>query len=168
MQDTHPPDKHATHLALVERLARQAEDVRRLTSGLEDTQLATRTIPEKWSLLELVCHMWRVQQVFAGRLQAMLAEEEPALPAYSPDNDGEFERMAARPASEVRTAFLRDRDHFNARLKELSPAEWHRRGRHPAYPHYDVHFLVEYLAHHEAHHIYQLLERRAPLGPLPH
>ena len=168
MRDTHPSDKHATHLALVERLARQAEDVRRLTSGLDDTQLATRTIPEKWSLLELVCHMWRVQQVFAGRLQAMLAEEEPALPAYSPDKDAEFERMAARPASEVRTAFLSDRDHFNARLKELSPAEWHRRGRHPAYPHYDVHFLVEYLAHHEAHHIYQLLERRAPLGPLPH
>jgi uncharacterized protein (TIGR03083 family) len=168
MRDTHPPDKHTTHLALVERLARQAEDVRRLTSGLDDTQLATRTIPEKWSLLELVCHMWRVQQVFAGRLQAMLAEEEPVLPAYSPDKDAEFDRMAARPASEVRTDFLRDRDHFNARLKELSPAEWHRRGRHPAYPHYDVHFLVEYLAHHEAHHIYQLLERRAPLGPLPH
>lgn len=168
MPDTHPPDKHAAHLALVERLARQAEDVRRLTSGLDDTQLATRTIPERWSLLELVCHMRRVQQVFEGRLQAMLAEEEPALPAYSPDNDSEFERMAARPASEVRADFLRERDHFNARLRELSPAEWHRRGRHPAYPHYDVHFLVEYLAHHEAHHIYQLLERRAPLGPLPH
>ena len=168
MRDSHPPDKHAAHLALLERLARQAEDVRRLTSGLDDTQLATRTIPEKWSLLELVCHMWRVQQVFEGRLQAMLDQDEPALPAYSPENDAEFERMAARPASEVRADFLRARDHFNARLKELSPAEWHRRGRHPTYPHYDVHFLVEYLAHHEAHHIYQLLERRAPLGPLPH
>jgi hypothetical protein len=168
MGDTHPPDKHAAHLALVERLARQAEDVRRLTSGLDDAQLATRTIPEKWSLLELVCHMRRVQQVFEGRLQVMLAEDEPALPAYSPDNDVEFERMAARPASEVRAEFLRERDRFNARLLKLSPAEWHRRGRHPAYPQYDVHFLVEYLAHHEAHHIYQLLERRAPLGPLPH
>jgi uncharacterized protein (TIGR03083 family) len=168
MQEAHPPDKQAAHLALVDRLARQAEDVRRLTSGLDDTQLATRTIPEKWSLQELVCHVWRVQQVFEGRLQAMLAEEEPALAAYSPENDVEFERMTARPGSEVRAAFLRDRDHLNARLRELSPAEWHRRGRHPAYPHYDVHFLVEYLAHHEAHHIYQLFERRAPLGPLPH
>jgi uncharacterized protein (TIGR03083 family) len=168
MREAHPPDKHAAHLALVERLARQAEDVRRLTSGLDDRQLATRTVPEKWSLQELVCHMWRVQQVFEGRLQAMLAEEEPTLAAYGPENDVEFEKMAARPASEVLSTFLRERDRFNARLKELSPAEWHRRGRHPTYPHYDVHFLVEYLAHHEAHHIYQMLERRAPLGPLPH
>lgn len=162
------PDKHATHAGLVERLARQAEDVSRLTSGLDDARLATRTIPDKWSLKELVCHLWRVQQVFEGRLRVMLAEEEPALASYGPENDAEFEKMTARPASECRAGFLLDRDRLAARLRALSPPEWHRRGRHPEYPHYDVHFLIEYLAHHEAHHIYQMLQRRAPLGPLPH
>ncbi len=161
-------DKHAAHLSLIERLGRQAEDVRRLTSGLDDTQLATRTVPEKWSLCELVCHLWRVQQVFEGRLQAMLAEEEPTLASYGPDNDAEFTKMAARPASESRAGFLQDRARLAARLQELTPGQWHRRGKHPEYPHYDVHFLVEYLAHHEGHHIYQMLQRRAPLGPLPH
>ena len=35
----------------------------------------------------------------------------------------------------------------------------------PQYGGYDVHFCVEYLAHHEAHHIYQMLQRRSPLLP---
>jgi hypothetical protein len=160
--------KHAAHLALVERLDRQAQDVDRLTFGLDDAQLKTRTVPDKWSLLELVCHLWRVQQVFEARLATMLRENEPVLAAYSPDNDVEFEKMTARPAAEDRAGFLRERKAFTARLGELEPAEWHRRGRHPEYPHYDVHFLIEYLANHEAHHIYQMLQRRAPLGPLPH
>jgi hypothetical protein len=161
-------NKHAAHLALVERLARQAEDIDRLTSGLDDAQLSTRTVPDKWSLQELVCHLWRVQQVFEGRLRAMLLEDEPVLAAYNPENDVEFEKMRARPPAEDRAGFLRDREAFTARLGKLQPAEWHRRGRHPEYPQYDVHFLIEYLAHHEAHHIYQMLQRRAPLGPLPH
>jgi hypothetical protein len=168
MNETPKKDKHAAHLSLIERLGRQAEDVRRLTSDLDDAQLATRTVPEKWSLRELVCHLWRVQQVFEGRLQAMLTEEGPTLASYGPDHDVEFERMAARPASESRAGFLQDRDRLSAQLKTLTPAQWHRRAQHPDYPHYDVHFLVEYLAHHEAHHLYQILQRRAPLGPLPH
>jgi len=29
-------------------------------------------------------------------------------------------------------------------------------------------FCIEYMAHHEAHHIYQIYQRRSPFGPLPH
>ena len=31
-------------------------------------------------------------------------------------------------------------------------------------PVYDVHFCMEYMGHHEAHHIFQMFERRAALG----
>ena len=54
------------------------------------------------------------------------------------------------------------------RFHPLTPAEWHRKARHPQFPHYDLHFQVEYMAHHEAHHIYQLFQRRVPFGKLPH
>jgi hypothetical protein len=40
----------------------------------------------------------------------------------------------------------------------------HRAGRHPEFDHYDVHFQVEYMAH----HIYQMFQRRAPFGQMPH
>jgi hypothetical protein len=161
-------DKHEAHRQLVARLRQQAGDVARITSGLDDASLAKRTIPDKWSLKELVCHLHRVQQVFEARVNAMLAQDSPAIASYMPDGDVEFEKMLARSAHDGITAFLEDRERLAGRLEELSPAEWHRPGRHPDFPHYDVHFQIEYMVHHEAHHIYQMYQRRVPFGKLPH
>jgi hypothetical protein len=160
--------KHAVHLRLVDQLERQAEDVQRLTSGLDEEALSKRVVPDKWCLKELVCHVWRVQQVFERRLDAMLSEDDPELDFYDPDQDQEFVALSARPAAESLGGFVSARHRLTSRLRTLSPPEWHRRGRHREYPHYEVHFLIEYLARNEAHHIYQMLQRRAPLGPLPH
>jgi hypothetical protein len=161
-------DKHEAHRRLIARLRQQAEDVRRIAAGLEDAALAKRTVPDKWSLNELVCHLDRVQQIFDGRIQVVLAQENPAIARYDPDGDTEFEKMVARPAKDSLAAFLQSRELFAARLEKLSPAEWHRPGRHPEFPHFDVHFQVEYMGHHEAHHIYQMFQRRMPLGKMPH
>jgi hypothetical protein len=161
-------EKHELHRQLVKRLRQQADDVRRLTFGLDEEKLATRTVAGKWSLKELVCHLWRVQQVFEGRIERMLADNRPPVARYDPEGDPEFDKLLAGPAYEALSGFQKDRDRFAGRLEALSPAEWHRAGQHPEFPHYDVHFQVEYMVHHEAHHIYQMYQRRAPLGKLPH
>ena len=156
------------HSRLVRRLEEQAADVHRLTAELGEDDLARRTVPDKWSLKELVCHLWRVQQVFLGRLEAMLSEDEPTLDSYQPEGDAEFESMARGAAADCLRAFESGRDRLTERLQDLTPAEWRRRGRHPEYANYDVRFLVEYLTHHEAHHLYQMFQRRSPLGGIPH
>jgi hypothetical protein len=161
-------DKHEAHRKLVARLRELTEDVRRITAGLDENSLATRTIPDKWSLKELVCHLLRVQDVFEGRVEAMLAEENPPIARYDPEGDKEFDKMTARPGQETLAGYFKSRQRFADRLAKLSPEEWHRRGRHSDFPHYDVHFQVEYMLHHEAHHIYQMFQRRAPLGKMPH
>jgi hypothetical protein len=161
-------DKHEAHRRLIARLRQQAEDVRRITAGLDDAALAKRTVPDKWSLAEVVCHLDRVQQVFDGRIQAVLAQDNPAIPRYDPEGDAEFEKMVARPAKDSLATFFQTREQVAARLDKLAPAEWHRPGRHPEFPNFDVHFQVEYMGHHEAHHIYQMFQRRVPLGKMPH
>lgn len=168
MREYSHTDKHDAHRRLVARLRQQAEDVRRLASELDEESLARRTSPEKWSLKELVCHLGRTQQVFEGRVEAMLAEDNPAIVSYEPEGEEEFDAMVAQPASRSLAAFLEGRARLAARLEALSAAEWHRKGRHPEFPHYDVHFQVEYMAYHEAHHIYQMFQRRIPLGKMPH
>lgn len=160
--------KHDAHGELVARFKRQADEIRRLTSGLDDASLSRRTAAEKWSLKELVCHLWRVQQVFEERVDAMLRKDNPEIAPYEPDGDEEFDRMAALPGPDLTAGFFASRDELVARLHRLSPADWHRKGRHPEFPNYDIHFQLEYMAHHEAHHIYQIFQRRAPLGKLPH
>jgi hypothetical protein len=164
----HHEGKHAVHLELVKRLRAQAADIRRLTSGLDETSLSTRTIPDKWSIKELVCHFRRMETVFADRFHRMVSEETIIVPYDDPEADPEFVAMKGRPTADVLAEFLADRDALCRRLEALSPAEWHRKARHPQFDHYDVHFGVEYMAHHEAHHIYQLFQRRVPFGKLPH
>ena len=162
-------DKHAVHLALVQRLRTQAADVRRLTAGLDEAALAARTSPDKWSLKELVCHCRRMESIFGDRFSEMLSDENAVIVPYdSPDGDELFVALTRRPTEEVLSEYLSEREALCVRLESLSAAEWHRKAKHPQFPHYDVHFQVEYMAHHEAHHIYQLFQRRVPLGKLPH
>ena len=163
-----PHDKHAAHARIVERLHMNAEDVTRLVAGLSDADLARRTVPEKWSVKELVCHLDRIHEVFDERLEAMLGQDNPALPSYEPDGDEGFAARVQRPTADTLASFLLRRERLIARLEELRPADWHRPGRHPEYPGYDVHFCVEYLSHHEGHHLYQMFQRRVPFGPIPH
>jgi hypothetical protein len=161
-------EKHAVHLALIERLRRQAAEVLRLTSGVPEASLATPTVPGKWSLKELVCHFRRMEEIFGERFNRLLTEENPPVVPYDPDGDAAFAKLTERVTEEVLAEYLREREALCRRLEALGPAEWHRKGRHPEFEHYDLHFQAEYMAHHEAHHIYQLFQRRAPLGKLPH
>ncbi len=156
------------HSRVIERLRRHAEEVRRLTAGLHEESLSKRTTPEKWSLKELVCHLLRVQRVFDGRLEAMLSQDNPEITSYEPPGDTVFEALAKRPADECLRDFLAERERLVSRLEKMSLEEWHRPGRHPEYSSYDACFQFDMMAHHEAHHMYQMFQRRAPLGRVPH
>lgn len=166
--ESHDHGRHAVHLALVGRLRNQAAEVRRLTAGLDENALATPTVPGKWSLKELVCHLRRMEDVFADRFHCVLTQDNPPIVSYQPDGDEEFIKLTRRSTSENLAEYLDRREVLCRLLEGLGPADWHRKGQHPDFAHYDVHFQVEYMAHHEAHHIYQMFERRVPLGKLPH
>ena len=149
---------------LVARLRDLGDDVRHLTAGFDDETLRRQTVAGKWSLIELACHLWFVQQLFEARVDAMLERDAPAFEPYAPENDAAFAALiASGPGQEHVQRFLADRDRFAGRLDTLTPAEWLRRGRHPTFGTFDIEFLVEYMAHHEAHHLYQMFTRRVPL-----
>ena len=59
-----PVGSDGPHARLAARLREQANDIRRFTAGLDEETLARRPSPDKWSLKELVAHLWRVQEVF--------------------------------------------------------------------------------------------------------
>ena len=156
------------HRRLVDRFRIQASDVHRLTEGLHENHLAKRVIPDRWSLKELVCHIRRMQQVFIhDRLDVVLARDNPELAAYQPDSDPHFLELVGRPTYETVTRYLEERQRLIGRLEALSLTEWHRLGRHPVYVESDVYSLAEYCVHHEAHHIYQMFQRRALIGRVP-
>lgn len=158
----------SAHTRLVTRLQEQGQEMRRLISGLGEDELADRSDPGDWSMKELVCHLWRAQEVFEARIEAMLTENNPMIARYEPEGDPEFAVKMRSTTAELLEGLLTEREQLLALLESLSAADWHRTGQHPEYPHFDVHFQLEYMLWHEAHHIYRMFERRAPLGKLPH
>ncbi len=156
----HPLPQNPVKAHWTNRLKQQAGDIERLTAGLDEATLARRPIPEKWSLKELVVHLWRVQQVFEGRIRAMLAETNPGLASYDQNDEPEFLRLLESDGAELVQGFLRERGALVERLETLGPDDWSREGKHPEYARYDVEFCVEYLVFHEGHHLYQMLQRR--------
>lgn len=162
-----PASDAAAHARITARLRDHAVEVRRLFAGLDEEALMRRTVPGKWSLRELLCHIARVQRVFDARLDTLLSEDNPQISHYGPEGDLLFEEMADRPATETLEEFLAERGLLLGRLEKLSLDEWHRPGRHPEFSNYDVHLQMDYLAHHEAHHVYQMFQRRTPLGRIP-
>jgi uncharacterized damage-inducible protein DinB len=150
---------------LIGRLRQHADDVRRITAGLDDAALERRPVEDKWSLAELVCHLLRVQDLFDERITAMLERDEPAFESYAPENDDGFvDVVASHRGTDAISVFLTGRRTFADRLDACTPDQWRRRGRHPTFAIFDVEFLVEYMLHHEAHHVYQMFMRRIELG----
>jgi uncharacterized protein (TIGR03083 family) len=160
-------DKHAAHSRLIARLADQKDEVRRLCMDLDEATASKRTVPGKWSVKELLAHLARVQEVFEKRLDAMLREDGARVATYDPERDVEFGDISKRPAADLWKWFEDTRARIIGKLEKLEASDWHRRGSHPEYPSYDIHFAMEYLAHHEAHHMYQMFQRRPP-GRVPH
>jgi hypothetical protein len=150
---------------LLDRLRLQAADLHRLTDGLHENLLVKRVVADRWSLKELVCHIRRVQQVLVhDRLEVVLTRDNPELVAYQPETDPRFLEMVERPTDETIMGYLEERQALIARLESLTPEQWRRPGRHPVFAQSDVCTLVEYLVHHEAHHVYQMFQRRALIG----
>jgi uncharacterized protein (TIGR03083 family) len=160
--------KHEAHRRIVEKLEAQGAEIRRLCGGLEEEAIARRPHTGKWSVKEVLAHITRIQEIFEGRLEALLTQEKPPIVSYSPERDADFEAVAAKTSAELLKLFDAGRARLVARLIALSPEQWHRPGTHPDYSSYDVHFCMEYMAHHEAHHIYQMFERRAAFAPTAH
>jgi hypothetical protein len=134
-----------------------------MTGDLDDAALERRVDPGKWSLKELVCHIWRVQQLFEQRIDRMLESDVPTFASYAPEDDPDFEPLVASyRAPQAVQAFVVDRVRFATKLEQLSPVGWRRQGRHPTFGTFDIDFLIEYMVHHEAHHVYQMLMRRIP------
>jgi len=157
----------AAHTRIIARLRDHALEVRRLFAGLDEDALNRKVVPAKWSLKEILCHISRTQRVFDARLDTLLAEDNPQITYYGAEGDLLFEEMADHPAAGTLEEFLAERGLLIGRLEKLSLEEWHRPGRHPEFENYDVHLQMDYLAHHEAHHVYQMFQRRPPLGPVP-
>src|SRR3954465_8205421 len=87
-----------------------------------------RPLPHKWSAHEHFCHVASLEPRFRGRLEKMLAEDNPELEPFYPARGGGGGGLLAVDPAQAIERFVRERDGLVARLRDLPPEAWERQG----------------------------------------
>ena len=113
--------------------------------------------PGRWCALEVLCHLRDCDiEVYLPRLERVLTEEQPEIPAIDMSHlESRALEGAPRPALD---AWRTSRARLLARLAPLTPREWTRMGFHSHFGPYPLADMVRYWTDHDLGHRRQIAE----------
>jgi uncharacterized damage-inducible protein DinB len=138
--------------------------------GAGDAALARPPAAGEWSARQTLEHLLFAEELFARRVERLLAEQEPDLASaavwsQTPVSSDEGLAETGEAASAIAARIRELRGATVARLAALPDADWGRGGRHPEWGRVTVLSQAAYFARHEASHMAQLAA--AAEGRLP-
>lgn len=105
-----------TKRELIDNLRAVFDKWEKLLAGMSEGEITARLDPGKWSISEVITHLWAWQQISIARLEAVRLNTDPQLPAWLGGADPFYAE-----------------DHvndFNARIQETQNGQsWSRRYR---------------------------------------
>jgi hypothetical protein len=149
------------HQQLIAELARNAEAFRGLLADIPQSQINWKPSPEKWNLLEIVCHLYdEEREDFRARLLHALNTPADELPPIDPEGWVKSRAYASRVYSEMLERFLKERQESVTMLRSLNDPDWKSAYMHPKYgPMSAEFFLANWLAH-DLLHLRQILRTK--------
>jgi hypothetical protein len=128
----------------------------KLIRGLDDAAVRRRPGEGEWAIVEVVGHLGDTEERAIGRLQRMLDEEEPFLPAYDPERLAAEHRYIELEIAPALDRFERLRADHLAALETLGDAGWRRVGRHEENGRMTVQLQAAHIAGEDGNHLAQI------------
>jgi hypothetical protein len=151
--------------ARLERAARTPDELAAALEGRAVRALARRPAPGRWAPKEVVCHLADAEELFALRVQTILAMREPLLLEAGPADRWAEERQYLRlDAAVALDVFRRRRAESLALFRNLAEDDWARGGVHVLRGRLTIDDFTAIMAWHDDNHLDQLaraLEGRA-------
>jgi len=152
------PDPHGDGVALEARLRGNLAALRTLCLDLTSAGWATPGPDGGWSATEIVCHLRDVErEVNLPRLEAVLTQDNPFLPASDPDQWAAPRDYRSQSGVVAVQDFTAARQGLLTRLSALTPEAWQRPARHALLGPTRLHELMAIVAEHDVLHLRQLL-----------
>lgn len=122
--------------------------------------------PGKWSIAEIVGHLYDTEEVWGGRIAKVCTETKPFLPGYDPEAYVRERRYSHYTLAQMQDLLLAYRQKREQTLALLAGDVWNRVGIHAEEGEMRVQVLAEILAVHEQHHLQQIEQiwQNAQLG----
>ena len=153
---------------LIDEYARGPALLRQAIAGMNRDQLLARPVPERWSTMEVICHLADFEPIYADRMKRVIATEQPLLLSA-----GHQQFVAAlayhdrEPEEELAVIDL-TRSQMARILRKLRERDWQRVGiyRNDAGQEEPRSLLklLEIITGHIPHHVSFVTEKRGALG----
>ena len=138
--------------------------LRKAVAGMTPEQLTARSVPGKWSTLEVICHLADFEIVYADRIKRVIAENEPTL--FGGDPNAFAARLAYhdRQVEEELQLIELVRKQVARILRTLKPEDLQRRGIHSESGPLTLETLLQRITGHIPHHVRFIDEKRKALA----
>ena len=131
--------------------------LRGLLAEVKEHQWLQRPDPAEWSILQILCHLWRAEtEVHQQRLRMILGEDNPFIPSLPPPGPDIPE--CHDDGMEVFARFRAERQRTMATLAELDADDWRRPARHSIFGLTNLLEMAYFTAQHDRLHITQLCQ----------
>jgi hypothetical protein len=144
------------HRAL-KALSSGMEAISALIEGLRDEQMEYYPEPGEWNIREALLHLLVAQELLAGRVDKMLAQQNPSLAGAAA---WILDKGEAEPASLIFQRLKTSRDTVLDRLQALPLEGWWRTGEHDEFGQVTILQQASYFAKHERSHLPQVQQIR--------
>ena len=135
-----------------------------LLGAVPDEVLRRKPSPEKWSVLEIACHLRDVEQLFVERYAKMANHDRPALRMINQDELAVALKYNEDDPAAARREFQALRAETMALLSALAQQSWQRIGLHPRRGEFSIAAQVELHVSHDANHLAQIRALRERFG----
>jgi hypothetical protein len=139
-------------------------EVRRIVSDLNAQQVQARPVPDRWSTIEVVCHLVDSEQAWCHRMKRVIAEERPLIVGY---DESRFTATLAYATHDLQEelALLDSMRRQMARIfSGLDHPTWSRTCVHTERGLMTLEEMLEAEVAHIPHHIRHIQDKRAALG----
>jgi hypothetical protein len=111
--------------ALISQIQTHAEAICRLAQGLPDEHAHWKPVPESWSILEVLCHLYDEECLdFRVRLDIILHHPEEPWPSIDPKGWVASHQYSQCDLAQTVANFLAERQKSLAWLKGLESPDW--------------------------------------------
>ena len=141
------------HSEIITALDQNKNIFKAMFEGVSTEEILFRPKPEKWCLLEIVCHLYdEEREDFRARLKHTLETPELPMPKIDPQGWVTERKYMERNFQKMVSDFLGEREQSVAWLKSLSSPSWKNIYHHPKAGELSAEmFLSNWLAHDYLH-----------------
>ncbi|NNJ82171.1 MAG: DinB family protein [Flavobacteriaceae bacterium] len=141
------------HAKIIRELSRNRNVFKELLTGLKQEEYLWKSQPEKWCLLEVICHLHdEEREDFRTRTRLVLENPETPLPPIYPVGWVQERKYIEQDFENMLGNFLKEREMSVVWLKSLTSPKWDNAYQHPKFgPMTAKLYLSNWLAHDYMH-----------------